>query len=96
MLKFILSTLYTALLLPFYLGWSRQQAEAQIDKMQEGVFNSPGVGTPLPPVVIVGGLILIGTHFLFGQQGLRLKGWQALLSWLLGILGGLGIFMVRF
>ena len=96
MLRFILSILYTALLLPFYLRWSRQQAEAQIDKMQESVFNTPGAATPVPPLVIVGGAVLVGSHFLFGQAGLRLKGWQALFSWLFGLVAGLVIFMTRF
>ena len=93
MLSFILSALYTALFLPFYLRWSRQQAEAQIDKMQESVFNTPGAATPLPPAVIVGGVALVGSHFLFGRAVLGLKGWQALLSWLFGLVAGLVIFI---
>ena len=86
MANFILSTLYTALLLPFFLRWGRQQAEAQIDKMQESVFNTPGAEAPVPPLVLVGGLGLIASHFFFARRFLRLKGWQAFLSWLLGLL----------
>lgn len=93
--KFILSTLYTALLLPVFLRWGRQQAETQIDKMQESVFNTPGAEAPVPPLVLVGGIGLIGSHFFFARRALNLKGWQALASWLLGLLLGLSIFLKR-
>ncbi len=93
--KFILSTLYTALLLPIFLRWGRQQAEMQIDKMQESVFNTPGAEAPVPPLVLIGALGLIGSHFFFARRALHLKGWQALVSWLLGLLLGLSIFLKR-
>ncbi len=95
MAKFILSTLYTALLLPIFLHWGRQQAETQIDKMQESVFNSPGTEAPVPPLVLVGGIGLIASHFFFARRALHLKGWQAFVSWLLGLLLGLSIFLKR-
>lgn len=96
MLKFIVSTLYTALLLPVFLRWGRQQAEAQIDKMQESVFNTPGAEAPLPPLVLIGGIGLISSHFFLGRRGLGLKGWQILLSLGLGLLIGVSIFLNRF
>jgi hypothetical protein len=91
--KFILSTLCTALLLPFYLRWGRQQAERQIDKMQDAVFNTPGAEALVTPPVVLGGMMLIGFHFLLARRGLGLKAWQTVLSLLVGITAGLGVFM---
>jgi len=93
-LKFILNTLYTALLLPLYLKWSRQQIESQIDKMQEAVFNTPGVEAPVPAPVLLGGIALIGGHLWLGQRGLRLRGWQTMSSLVLGSLIGTGLFLI--
>ena len=93
MSKFILSTLYTALLLPIYLRWSRQQTEHQIDKMQEAVFNTPGAETIVTAPVVLGGVLLIGFHFLVARRALNLKTWQSVLSLFVSIVAGLGIFM---
>ncbi len=93
MSKFILSIFYTALLLPFYLRWSQQQTERQIDKMQDAVFNTPGAETIVTPPIVLGGLMLLGFHFLLGKRALGLKTWQTVLSLLMGVTAGLGIFM---
>jgi hypothetical protein len=91
MFRFLISILCTALLTPFYLRWGRQQAEAQIDQMQQGAFNTPGMVAPVPPVVLLGGSAFIGAHFLIGKQLLRLKSWQAWFTLLFG--AGLGILL---
>lgn len=93
-LKFILSTLCTALLLPLYLHWSRQQIENQIDKMQEAVFNTPGVEAPVPPPVLLGGIALIGSHVWIGQRGLSLRSWQTAGSLIFGSLIGAALFLI--
>jgi hypothetical protein len=90
MIKLAINSLCTALSLPFYLEWAQGRAEQQIDKMQSAVFNTPGAESPLPPVVFLGGMGLLVTHFAFGQV-LGLRGWQRFLSLLLGIAIGLGI-----
>jgi UDP-N-acetylmuramyl pentapeptide phosphotransferase/UDP-N-acetylglucosamine-1-phosphate transferase len=91
MFRFLISTLCTALLTPFYLQWGRQQAEAQIDQMQQEAFNTPGMGAPVPPIVLLGGSAFIGGHFLVGKQLLQLKSWQAWFTLLLGM--GLGVLL---
>jgi len=93
-LKFTLSTLYVALLLPLYLHWSQQQIENQIDKMQEAVFNTPGVEAPVPPPVLLSGIALLSGHLWLGQRGLRLKSWQTAGSLVLGGLIGTGLFII--
>ncbi|MCX6050806.1 MAG: hypothetical protein NT075_37430 [Chloroflexi bacterium] len=94
MAKFILSTLYTALLLPIYLHWSRQQTEHQIDKMQEAVFNTPGAEAIVTAPVLLGGVMLLIFHFLVARRALNLKTWQGILSLFVSIGVGLGIFML--
>jgi hypothetical protein len=93
MIKFLLSLLYSALSLSFFLGWARQRAEGQIDKMQDAVFNTPGAEAPVPPDVVMGGIGLVATHFIFGQKVLGLAGWQSFLSFGLGIVAGVAIYL---
>lgn len=93
MLRFLISTFCTALLTQLYLRWGRQQAEAQIDQMQQSVFNTPGMGAPVPPAVLLGGGAFLGAHFLVGKQFLHLKSWQTGFTLLLG--AGLGILFFR-
>jgi hypothetical protein len=88
MLRFILSTIYLAALLPLYLLWSRQQIEAQLDKMQAAVFNSPGVESPITPAIVVGGITLLTSHVVIARRGLQLSLNAALASLLVG--GALG------
>lgn len=93
MLRFLISTFCTALLTPLYLRWGRQQTELQIDQMQQSVFNTPGVGAPVPPVVLLGGGAFLGAHFLMGTRFLHLKSWQTWLTLLLGT--GLGLILFQ-
>ena len=60
MFRFLLNTFLTALAVPFYLKWSRDQAEGQIDKMQQAVHGTPGAESPVTPAVLLGGAGLIG------------------------------------
>lgn len=92
MLRLLLTVAYPAGLLPLYLEWSRRQAEAQIDKMQRAVFNTPGAESPVPPIVVVGGVALalgygVWTNLLGGRQrGVGL---------LLGVPLGVALFALR-
>jgi len=91
MLKFFLSTLFTAALLPLFLAWSRGQTEGQIDKMQEAAFDTPGMESPVTPPMLMGGVGLVAGHFLVGGW-LGLKGWQRLLSLVAGGAAGVALF----
>lgn len=94
MLRLLLSLAYPALLLPLYLDWSRDQAEAQIDKMQRAVFNTPGAEAPVPPPVMVGGVgLLLGYGIWTGMLGLR--GWARGVGLLVGIPLGVTVFRTR-
>jgi UDP-N-acetylmuramyl pentapeptide phosphotransferase/UDP-N-acetylglucosamine-1-phosphate transferase len=84
-LRFLLTTFVTALTLPFFLKWSRSQAEGQIDKMQRGVHGTPGVESPVPPVVLLGGVGLLAGHWVFS----RLLG-LGFLSWFISLIAGIG------
>lgn len=84
MLKFLLSALYLAALLPMYLVWSQEQAERQIDKMQEAVFNSPGAEAPITPAIVVGGITLLTSHMVIARRGLQLSLTASFLSMVAG------------
>ncbi len=92
MVKFILSTLATAAALPALLSWAQGRAEGQIDKMQDAVFNTPGAESPVTPDVALAGVGFVSAHFVLGQKVLGLRGWQTILSLLLGIGIGIGLF----
>lgn len=87
------SILYLTALLPLYLQWSKQQAERQIDKMQEAVFNSPGAESPITPAVVAGGVTLLSSHFVIARKGLNLDNEEALATMFLG--GVLGFLTFR-
>jgi hypothetical protein len=94
MMRFLLNLAYPALLVPLYLDWSRRQAEAQIDKMQRSVFNTPGAEAPLPATVMMGGIgLLVGYGLWTGLLGQR--GWQRAVGLVLGIPLGVTIFSLR-
>ena len=94
MLRLLATFLYPTLLIPLYLDWSRRQTEAQIDKMQRAVFNSPGTEAPVPPTVIVGGVgLLLGYGLLTSLIGAR--GWLRVAGLVLGAPVGVAIFMQR-
>lgn len=91
MLKLFFGSLYLASLLPLYMIWSREQAERQIDKMQEAVFNSPGAESPLTPAVVVGGITLLTSHMVIARRVLQLSLTQAFVSMITGgVIGFLG------
>lgn len=78
------SILYLAAVLPLYLQWSRQQAEGQIDKMQGAVFNSPGAESTVTPAMVIGGVAVLGSHFVIARKGLDLDNGETLATMLLG------------
>jgi len=87
------SILYLAAVLPLYLQWGKQQAERQIDKMQEAVFNSPGAESAVTPAVVVGGVTLLSSHFIIARKGLALDNEEVLATMFLG--GVLGFLTFR-
>lgn len=94
MLRFLLSLAYPVLLTPLYLDWSRGQAEAQIDKMQRSVFNTPGAEAPVPATVLMGGVgLLVGYGLWTGLLGQR--GWRRAVGLVLGVPLGVTIFSLR-
>jgi hypothetical protein len=88
MFKFIAGVLYTTCLIPLYLQWSQTQVEEQINRMQEAVFNSPGMESPITPSIVVGGITLLTSHMVIARRVLQLSQFQAFSSMLLG--GALG------
>ena len=92
MLRFTIHTLYLLLLLPIFLRWSTQQAEQQIDKMQEAAFNTPGAESPVPPAVVMGALTLFASHFLVGSL-LRQRWWQSLFALIVSLSLGVALFV---
>lgn len=78
------SILYLAAILPLYLQWSRQQAEGQLHKMQSAVFNSPGAESTMTPAMVVGGLAVLGSHFVISRKGLDLDNGDTFATMLLG------------
>ena len=91
MFRFLLNTFVTALTVPFYLKWSRDQAEGQIDKMQQAVHGTPGAESPVTPAVLLGGAGLLAGHWLISRL-LGLRFWQTFLSLLVAIGAGFGFY----
>jgi hypothetical protein len=94
MLRFAMGMLYALVGVPLFLVWGRGQAEAQIDKMQAAVFNSPGTEAPVPPSVVMAGAGLLAGYgawsALWGLKGVAR--WSALL---LGAALGLFVYSER-
>jgi len=86
------SMIYLAAVLPIYLQWSRQQAEGQIDKMQEAVFNTPGAESAITPSIVIGGVTLLSSHFIIARKGLALDNGEALATMFLGGVFGFLLF----
>lgn len=68
MRRIFVNTLLTAILLSFYIRWSLEQAESQIDKMQDAAFNTLGTEAPLPPHVLLVGFSILCGHFLLARR----------------------------
>lgn len=92
LLRFLISALYSALLTPIYLLWAQQQADAQIDKMQEAAFNTPGAESAVTPAMALGGAGVLASQLFVGRALLRLSGVQSIASLLLGSSVGAIIF----
>ena len=91
MFRLLLATFVTALTMPFYLKWAREQSEGQIDKMQAAVHGTPGAESPVPPAVLLGGAGLLAGHWLLALL-LGLRFWGTFAS-LLGAIGaGFGFY----
>ena len=82
-MKFLFSMAYTAVLLPLYLVWSRRQVEAQLDKMQEDAFNTPGAEAPVTSSTLMAGFGLVSGHFFWGRL-LGMRAWQSVASLIIG------------
>lgn len=94
MINLLLHILLTALTTTAFLRWGQSQGEAQLDKMQQKVHFTPGAEAPLPPAVALAGAALLSGQLLAGRA-LGLRGWQTLLSLLLGVTGGVALFLNR-
>ncbi|MEZ4870442.1 MAG: hypothetical protein R3C14_54440 [Caldilineaceae bacterium] len=91
--RFGASVLYMASLLPIYFQWSREQSERQIDKMQSAVFNSPGAEATITPLILIGGVTILCSHFIIARKGLDLSNEEAVAGMVVG--GGLGLVLYR-
>jgi hypothetical protein len=85
---------YPVFAIPLYLDWSRRQAESQIDKMQQAVFNSPGMEAPVPPPVLVMGAFLMVGYWLLTRI-CNVRGWARALALLLSAPVGVAIYTQR-
>lgn len=88
-LRFLLNSTICSLLTLLYASWALDQSEAQLGKMQDAVFNTPGSEAPLPPKVVFAALGLLALCWTLGRKLFALKDWQTLLSIVAGIAGGL-------
>ena len=91
MFRFLVTTFVTALAIPFYLKWSRQESEGQIDKMQAAVHGTPGAESPIPPSVLLGGAGLLAGHWLLSRV-LGMGFVTAFVSLLVAIGAGFGFY----
>lgn len=92
MFRFLLSVFLNAIVTPIYLKWATDTAETQIDKMQKAVHFTPGAESPVPPLVLAGGIGLLAGSWLTAIV-LRLRTWQAFLSLILGATAGAGFYL---
>lgn len=95
MIRFLLSGVLAALLTPAFINWSQDQAEEQLDKMQEAAFDTPGAEAPLPPVVFGALAAFLVGHFLLARLIFRLGAWSSFFSLILGGLAGLGSIFIQ-
>ena len=95
MIRFLLHAGLAAGTLPTFLRWGGGQIERRIDQMQAQAFNTPGVGSPVSPPLVIGALVLVAGQWWLGRRVLRLAWWQAPLSLLLGGSTGAAIFALQ-
>ncbi|MEZ4708425.1 MAG: hypothetical protein R3A44_14530 [Caldilineaceae bacterium] len=93
-MRFWASVLTTLSVIPFWLRWGLDQSERQIDKMQEAVFNSPGSQAPVTPPVLLASGVLAAGHLFLGLALFRLGFWRTLLSFLVSLAAGVGLFLM--
>ena len=91
-MKFLTSVAFSAILVPLYLVWGRSIVEAQIDKMQEAAFNTPGAEAPVTSSVVLAGVGLLSGHFVWGRL-IGLRTWQSVGSLIVGTAIGLYAFL---
>lgn len=96
MIKFLLSTLSTAALLPFFIHWGVGQTNKQLDKMQEDAFDTPGADSPITPPMVLGALGVIVGHFVAGGGLFGLRFWQSIASLIFGTAGAVALFVAWF
>lgn len=92
-MRFLASTLYISILLPFLLGWAKNETDHRMKKMQDAAYDTPGAESPLPPQVIIGSMGLIGGHFLFSSGIMKLKKRFTFLTLIVGGLIGVAMFL---
>jgi hypothetical protein len=95
MIKFLIGILYLTFSTPLYLGWARQRTDQQISKMQQAAFNTPGAEAPITPDVLLGGLALLWSHFIFGQKVLRMSALPTFFTFIFGLIAGITFFLVK-
>lgn len=86
----------TAILLTFYMRWSFEQAETQIDKMQDAAFNTPGAEAPLPPNVLLAGFAIVCGYILFIRRLTQFTFLAAIGGFFVASLTGIVIYIFGF
>lgn len=88
LVRVLIHALLTAVGAYFFAGWAKAQSDAQIRKMQDAVFNTPGAEAPVPPAVAATALSLLGALWTLGRQVLRLGRVGTLFGLLAGAAAG--------
>ena len=96
MIKFLLSTLSTAALLPYFIQWGVGQTNKQLNKMQEDAFDTPGADSPITPPMLLSTMGVIVSHFVAGRGLFRLRFWQSMASLIFGTAVAVALFVLWF
>lgn len=78
------SLICNTVLSSIFLHWAQQETDAQIGRMQDAAYDTPGAQSPLPASVLVGAGLLAAGQIGLAQRLWRLSGGQALALLLLG------------
>lgn len=81
---FWLSLAGNILLSSLFLNWARRETDAQIGKMQDAAFDTPGAQSPLPMPVLIGAGVLMVGQLALARRVWRLSGRLAFASLLSG------------